>query len=100
MSQLGHSRRFDAPPVTSGPPQSTDIARPAPLVRFVPIGDIASIQLLRQLGRVMSSELPLLEGKVVHIPDVRADPEYTFFEAQRRGRLGTVLSLPAARGGS
>ena len=27
----------------------------------------------------------LLEGKVVHIHDVRADPEYTFVEAQKRG---------------
>jgi len=30
------SRRFDAPPATSGLPQSTNIARPARLVRFVP----------------------------------------------------------------
>ena len=27
----------------------------------------------------------LLEGKVVHIPDVQADPEYTFVEAQKLG---------------
>ena len=25
----------------------------------------------------------LLEGRVIHIPDVRADPEYSFAEAQR-----------------
>jgi len=36
-SLLYLSRRFDAPPATSGLPQSTDIARPARLVRFVPI---------------------------------------------------------------
>ena len=29
----------------------------------------------------------LLEGKVVHIPDVQADPEYTFTEAQEIGRF-------------
>jgi hypothetical protein len=40
MSELGQSRRFDAPPTTSGQPQSTDIGRPARLVRFVPITDI------------------------------------------------------------
>jgi hypothetical protein len=32
---LGQKRRFDPQPVTSGLPQSTDIARPARLVRFV-----------------------------------------------------------------
>jgi hypothetical protein len=31
------------------------------------------------MGRV------LLEGRVVHIPDVKADPEYTFVEAQKLG---------------
>jgi hypothetical protein len=35
-----HSRRFDPQPVTSGLPQSTDIARPARLVRFVPEPDL------------------------------------------------------------
>src|SRR6266702_4513827 len=35
-SESGQSRRFDAPPASSGLPQSTDIARPARLVRFVP----------------------------------------------------------------
>jgi hypothetical protein len=31
---MGHSRRFDAAPATSGLPQSTDIIRPAQLVRL------------------------------------------------------------------
>ena len=43
---------------------------------------------------------PLLEGKVVHIPDVRADPEYTFVEAQKRGDFRTVLSVPMLREGT
>ena len=37
MSGTGRSRRFDAPPVTSDLPQTTDAARPTRLVRFVPI---------------------------------------------------------------
>src|SRR6478672_5100079 len=35
-SVSGQRRRFDASPATSGLPQSTDIARPVRLVRFVP----------------------------------------------------------------
>jgi signal transduction histidine kinase len=41
----------------------------------------------------------LLEGKVVHIPDVQADPEYSFTEAQKLGGFRTVLSLPMLRDG-
>jgi hypothetical protein len=42
MSELGQKRRSDHRPVTSGLPQSTDIVRPARLVRFVPQADNAS----------------------------------------------------------
>ena len=41
----------------------------------------------------------LLEGKVVHIPDVQADPEYTFVEAQKLGDFRTVLGVPMLREG-
>jgi hypothetical protein len=41
MTALGKTRRFDPQPVTFGLPQSTDIARRAQLVRFVPMSDIA-----------------------------------------------------------
>jgi two-component system, NtrC family, sensor kinase len=41
----------------------------------------------------------LLEGKVVHIRDVRADPEYSFTEAQKLGGFRTVVSLPMLREG-
>jgi signal transduction histidine kinase len=41
----------------------------------------------------------LLEGKVVHIPDVLADPDYTFVEAQKLGGFRTVLSVPMLREG-
>ena len=42
----------------------------------------------------------LLEGKVVHIPDVRADPDYTFVQAQKLGGFRTVLSVPMLREGT
>ena len=41
----------------------------------------------------------LLEGKVVHIPDVLADPDYTFAEAQRLGGFRTILGVPMLREG-
>ena len=41
MPAMGHSRRFDPLPATSGLPRTTDIIRPARLVRNVPTGDIA-----------------------------------------------------------
>jgi two-component system NtrC family sensor kinase len=41
----------------------------------------------------------LLEGRVIHIADVQADPEYTFAEAQRLGGYRTVLAVPMLREG-
>ena len=41
----------------------------------------------------------LLEGKVVQFPDVLADPDYTFVEAQRLGRYRTLLGVPMLREG-
>ena len=41
----------------------------------------------------------LLEGIVVHIPDVKADAEYTLIEAQRLGGFRTMLSVPMLREG-
>ena len=39
----------------------------------------------------------LLEGRIVHIPDVQADPDYTFAEAQRLGGFRTMLGVPMLR---
>jgi len=41
----------------------------------------------------------LLDGVVVHIPDVQADAEYTLAEAQRLGGFRTILSVPMLREG-
>jgi GAF domain-containing protein len=42
----------------------------------------------------------LLEGKVIHVPDVHADPDYTFSEAQRlSGDPRTFLGVPLLREG-
>jgi GAF domain-containing protein len=41
-----------------------------------------------------------LEGKVVHVPDVMSDPEYTWSEAQQIGGYRTVLGVPLLRDGS
>jgi GAF domain-containing protein/CheY-like chemotaxis protein len=41
----------------------------------------------------------LFEGKIVHIPDVMVDPEYTFAEAQRLGAFRTLLGVPMLREG-
>jgi GAF domain-containing protein len=41
----------------------------------------------------------LLEGKSVQIPDVLADPEYTFLEAARLGDYRTILGVPLLREG-
>jgi signal transduction histidine kinase len=41
----------------------------------------------------------LLEGRVVHITDVKADPEYTLAEAQRLGDYRTILCVPMLREG-
>jgi signal transduction histidine kinase len=41
-----------------------------------------------------------LEHKIVHIPDVLADAEYEYHEAQQRGGFRTILGVPMMRDGS
>jgi GAF domain-containing protein len=41
----------------------------------------------------------LLERRAVHIPDVKADPEYTLVQGQKLGDYRTVLAVPMLREG-
>ena len=41
----------------------------------------------------------LFERRVIYIPDVRADPEYTLVDAQRLGDYRSVLAVPMLREG-
>ena len=42
----------------------------------------------------------LLEGKIIHIADVLADPDYAWPEAQRLGGFRTMLGVPMLREGA
>ena len=50
-------------------------------------------------GRTTISGRTLLEGKVVHIPDVRLDPDYNWPEAQKLDTFSTLLGVPLLREG-
>jgi hypothetical protein len=74
--------------------------------RAEPTGFLLNFRNMSKIFRSKPSEArrPVahyLKARVVHIPDVRADPEYTWTEGQRLGGYRTVLSHPdATRGGS
>ena len=53
---------------------------------------------IAERGTVMGRAL--FEGKVAHIPDVQADPEYTFLHGQELGGFRTVVSVPMLREGT
>jgi two-component system, NtrC family, sensor kinase len=49
--------------------------------------------------RGSASGRALLEGRLIHIADATADPEYTLTDVQRLGGYRTVLSVPMLREG-
>ena len=49
--------------------------------------------------RGSASGRALAEGRLVHIADVKTDPEYTQVEAQRLGDYRTILCVPMLREG-
>jgi GAF domain-containing protein len=53
-----------------------------------------------EADRGSASGRSLLDGRVVHIPDVTADPEYTMVDAQRLGDYRTILCVPMLREGA
>jgi GAF domain-containing protein len=50
-------------------------------------------------GRGTVTGRAVLEGKIIHIPDVLEDPEYSFMEGQRAGNYRTLLGVPLLREG-
>jgi signal transduction histidine kinase len=58
-------------------------------VRYVPV----------TLDRGSATARALLDGVVVHIPDVTTDPDYTFTEGQKLGDFRTILGVPMLREG-
>jgi len=56
-------------------------------------------QVLIEPGRATLVGRTALEGRTIHIPDIRADHEYTWFEAAERGGVHTLLGVPLMREG-
>jgi PAS domain S-box-containing protein len=53
-----------------------------------------------EVGRGTVIGRAVLEGKIIHIPDVLADPDYTWVEAQKLGGYRTILGVPMMREGT
>ena len=52
-----------------------------------------------KLERGTSTGRTLLEGRVIHIPDILNDPDYTWTKAQKLGGFRTTLGVPMLREG-
>jgi two-component system, NtrC family, sensor kinase len=55
---------------------------------------------IRANDRGTSTGRAFSDGKTVHIPDVFADPEYKYWEAQQLGNFRTLLTVPLVRQGT
>ncbi len=53
-----------------------------------------------EVGRGTVMGRALLEGKVVQVPDVMDDPEYTWTDFQKLGAFRTILGVPLMREGT
>ena len=53
-----------------------------------------------EVGRGTVIGRAVLEGKIIHISDVLADPDYTWVEAQKLGGYRTILGVPMMREGT
>jgi signal transduction histidine kinase len=58
---------------------------------------VRDVPVVAERGTVLGRAL--LEGKIVHIADVLADPDYAWPEAQRLGGFRTMLGVPMLREG-
>ncbi|HMK69265.1 MAG TPA: GAF domain-containing protein, partial [Stellaceae bacterium] len=52
-----------------------------------------------EVARGSATGRALAESQIVHIPDVQADPDYTFAEGRRLGGFRTILAVPMLREG-
>jgi two-component system, NtrC family, sensor kinase len=52
------------------------------------------------LERGSATGRALLERRTIHIPDVQADPDYTFAEGKKLGGYQTILAVPMLREGA
>jgi len=52
-----------------------------------------------EAGRGSVSSRALMEKRTIHVPDVLADPEYTWADAQSIGQFRSVLAVPLLREG-
>src|SRR5262249_8300840 len=79
--------------------QTGGVVFPAQSSRYSPecLAHVRAVPMVPKRGTIMGRAL--LEGRVVQVPDVTADPEYTWPEAQKLGGFRTVLGVPMLRDG-
>src|SRR5262249_55201903 len=77
-----------------------DVYRIAARYRFPPELEEYVKQHPLSPGRESLTGRVALEGRAVHIPDVLADPEYTYLEVQRLGGFRAMLGVPLLRDGT
>jgi signal transduction histidine kinase/DNA-binding NarL/FixJ family response regulator len=61
------------------------------------MGQVRDVPVESQRGTIHGRAL--LEGRIIHIPDVLADPEHTWEQARKLGGFRTMLGLPMSREG-